>query len=202
MSEKKEVGKVLSRAYKALWLIVAILVLILIFVFMFSWKTDAVEVGADKSIGNTPVTIERMRQIGEWEFLAVSDEEMVDTVVKRLLSKDELIRVYYGELRLGIDMRELADDAITHSGDTVVVTLPQVKLLDENFIDEARTKTFYESGSWNGEVLDKLYDKAKRQMKARCLTRENIKTAQENAESSVKAMLIALGVENFIVNAR
>lgn len=199
---KFDFAKIFSRAYKALWLVAVILVLLLIFMFAFSWKTDAVEIKTNENIGGTPITIERMRQIGEWEFLAVSDEEMVDTVVKRLLSKDELIRVYYGELHLGIDMKELADDAITHQGDTVVVNLPEIKLLDENFIDEARTKTFYESGSWNADVLEKLYDKAKRQMKSRCMTKENLATARENAESSVEAMLISLGVENFIVNAR
>lgn len=32
-------------------------------------------------------------------------------------------------------------------GDTVTLRLPAVHLLDKNFIDEARTKVFYESGN-------------------------------------------------------
>jgi len=197
-----EISKILGRAYRALWLAVLLLVLLLVFMFVFAWKTETVAVTTDEHINSTPISIEKMRKIGEWEFLALSDEEMVDTVAKHLLSKNELIRVYYGELRVGVDMNELTDDSFVVRDDTIVINLPPVKLLDERFIDEAKTKTFYESGSWSGKDLEKLYEKAKLQMKARCLTEANMKTARDNAKSSVETMLIALGIEKFIVNAR
>ncbi len=161
---------------------------------VFSTSTIVLEV--DEKIGNTPVSVERMRQIGEWEFLSISDEEMVDTVRRRLFTKDELVRIYYGELRLGIDMREISDNAIRQKGDSVIVTLPKIKLLDDNFIDEARTRSFYESGSWDNDVREALYQKAKHQMKRNCLTSENIVTARKNAISQVEKMLSSMGISN------
>lgn len=161
---------------------------------VFSTSTIVLEV--DEKIDNTPVSVERMRQIGEWEFLSISDEEMIDTVRRRLFTKDELVRIYYGELRLGIDMREMSDNAIRQKGDSVIVTLPKIKLLDDNFIDEARTRSFYESGSWNNDVREALYQKAKHQMKQNCLTSENIVTARKNAISQVEKMLSSMGISN------
>ncbi len=161
---------------------------------VFSTSTIVLEV--DEKIGNTPVSVERIRQIGEWEFLSISDEEMVDTVRRRLFTKDELVRIYYGELRLGIDMREISDNAIRQKGDSVIVTLPKIKLLDDNFIDEARTRSFYESGSWDNDVREALYQKAKHQMKRNCLTSENIVTARKNAISQVEKMLSSMGISN------
>lgn len=199
---KGKIAEIMRKFYKALILIAVVIVLALVLVAVFSWKTDTVEIKVDEKIGNTPITVERLRQIGQWEFLTVSDEELVDTVDKHLFRKDEMIRIYYGELRLGIDMRELTDDAFKQRGDTVEILLPPIKLLDENFIDEARTKTFYESGKWNGADMEKMYEKARRQMKERCMTHDNIELARENAVNSMKTMLSTLGVEKYIVNSR
>lgn len=33
--------------------------------------------------------------------------------------------------------------------DTVMVTMPPVKLLDDKFVDEAATKSFIEDGKWS-----------------------------------------------------
>lgn len=173
--------------------VVAVAVTLLVLVNMF--KSSSIALDVDETIENTPVSVERMRQIGEWEFLSISDEEIVDTVKKKLLGKEELVRIYYGELRLGVDMKDLADDAITIEGDTVSIALPKIKLLDENFIDEARTKAFYETGKWSGKDHEALYEKAKRQMKAHCLTKENTEKAQANAKVQMQQMLKALGVE-------
>ena len=44
------------------------------------------------------------------------------------------------------------------------MTLPKIGLLDKDFIDEARTESFYESGSWKPSDRDALYKKAYRRM--------------------------------------
>ena len=176
---------------------VAVIVLSLVVLRLIGvFTTSTITLGVDEKINNTPVSVERMRQIGEWEFLSISDEEMVDTVRRRLFAKDELVRIYYGELRLGIDMREMSDNAIKQKGDSVIVTLPKIKLLDDNFIDEARTKSFYESGTWDNKAREVLYQKAKRQMKQNCLTQENLNIARKNAVNQMEKMLSSMGVSN------
>ena len=89
----------------------------------------------------TPTQIKSIESIGEWEFLAVSDEEIVDTVSHGFFGDSELIRIYYGTLRMGIDLRQARKGWIRLEGDTVCADLPPVRLLGNEFIDEARTST-------------------------------------------------------------
>lgn len=149
---------------------------------------------SDTAIKADTTHLKAVRDIGEWEFLTINDEELVDTTESRLLGSDKKItRIYYGVLRLGVDMSEMAPNAITMHGDTVDVKLPAVKLLDDDFIDEARTKAFYENGSWSQEARAALYAKAKRQMLQRCMTQDNINIAQANAVDEVAQVFYSMG---------
>lgn len=189
-----------SKLIIGLLLLTVIVVVAGVAYFFYGVKSSTASLAVNEKIDNTPICVERLRQIGEWEFLCVSNEEIVDTTRKRLFKDDELTRIYTGNLRIGVDMREMKDDAIQLQGDTIVVNLPEVKLLDEKFIDEAATKSFYESGRWTGADYELLYKKAQRQMKEHCLTKENLHTARENGKSQMRKMLEAVGVEKFIVN--
>ena len=160
-----------------------------------SCRNDSMTVHVDDKINLTPTQVKEMKEIGEWEFLSIEDEEMVDTTRKRLFKDDELIRIYTGTLRLGIDLTEAKDDWLTTDGDTLRVTLPPIKLLDEDFIDEAKTQSFFESGSWSDKARDDMYHRAKEKMKQRCLTKENISSAEDNAMKQFFQMFKAMGFE-------
>ena len=184
-------------------LIIGVAVVIAVIVVLF-WvkscvKDNYLEFGTNDTIDPTPTQIQSIRAIGEWEFLSVSAEEMVDTVRKGFFTDDELVRIYYGTLRLGIDMQQLRDDAITVQGDTLQVTLPKVGLLDKDFIDESKTKPFYESGKWSPQAHDALYRKARNQMLHHCLTKDNLTAAQSNAETQIKNLFIQLGYKNVVL---
>ena len=159
-------------------------------------KGDHITLGADNRIELTPTQIQSMKAIGEWEFLSVSAEELVDTVRKGLFKDDELVRIYYGTLRLGLNMHRLQQGWIKAEGDSVEMTLPKIGLLDKDFIDEARTKPFFESGKWKPEDRDALYRKAYRQMMSHCLTPENLQAAEHNAEEQLRNMMRSMGVSN------
>ena len=174
-------------------------------VAIFFWvksalKSNYVEIGSNEQIDTTPTQIQSIRDIGEWEFLSVSAEEMVDTVRKGFFSDDELVRIYYGTLRLGINMQNLSEDAIRVQSDTLQATLPKVTLLDKDFIDEAKTKSFYESGKWTPQAHQALYQKAHRQMLHHCLTKENLTTAQSNAESQLRNLFTQLGYKTITLH--
>ena len=177
----------------------AITILLLAFIaaayLVRSCRNDSVTVHVDDKINLTPTQVKEMKEIGEWEFLSIEDEEMVDTTRKRLFKDDELIRIYTGTLRLGIDLTEAKDDWLTTDGDTLRVTLPPIKLLDEDFIDEAKTQSFFESGSWSDKARDDMYHRAKEKMKQRCLTKENISSAEDNAMKQFFQMFKAMGFE-------
>ena len=184
-------------------LVVKALTLVAIIIFLW-WlliaeKDNHIGLKVDDDINLTPEQIQSIRDIGQWEFLSISNEELVDTVRKGVFSDDQLVRIYYGTLRLGVDLSKTKKNWITAHGDTIVVRLPKVGLLDKEFIDETRTKAFYESGRWTARDREALYRKARRQMMSHALTKENLKTAEANAEHEVRRMMSAMGYNNITV---
>ena len=159
-------------------------------------RDNEVTVSHTSRIGITPVQVESIRRIGQWEFLSIADEELVDTVRRGFWGDSELARIYYGTLRLGIDLNQAKDGWITMDQDTVVVILPAIRLLDDNFLDEARTKTFYEDGKWTEADKASLTQRARMAMKRRCLTRENIYNAEQNAISQFEVILYVMGFQH------
>ena len=187
------VVKVLALAVKVLALAV---ILLLVWWLLFAEKDNHLSLKTEEGINVTPEQIQSIRNIGQWEFLSISDEELVDTLRRGLITNDQLVRIYYGTLRLGFDTKDVK---IQSQGDSVMVTLPRVRLLDEEFIDEARTKAFYESGRWTADDREALYRKAQRLMKAHALTPQNLQTAADNADAQLRRMMQAMGYNNIFI---
>lgn len=179
--------------------LVCIAILLIWFTGKSFFKNNHVSIETNKEIDITAQVVTSMKDIGEWEFLSVTDEELVDTARKAFLGTDQLVRIYYGTLHLGINMKKVKPGWIKGHKDSVTITLPKVEILDNEFINEARTRSFYESGKWTDADRRKLYEKAYRQMKASCFTPENIKSAEENATHEFQSMLKALGAKNVTV---
>lgn len=154
------------------------------------------QVDVDRRIAITPTQIASIQRIGQWEFLSIADEELVDTLRRGFFSDDELIRIYYGTLRLGIDMSKVQPDWITTNGDSIIVILPAVQLLDDRFIDETRTQSFFEKGSWTDADREAMYQTAYARMKARCLNAANINSAEENACRQFYQLIRSMGFSN------
>ena len=90
-------------------------------------------------------------------------------------------------------MHQVEPGWIQTSSDSITVTLPKIGLLDKDFIDEARTKSFYENGSWSAADKEALYKRAYNLMIRHCLTKENLQTAETNAEQQFRNMMKAMG---------
>lgn len=92
--------------------IIVLLALILILGGAFYWLTKDNEVSVVQEDKTTlsPTQVESIENIGQWEFLSVSDEELIDTIRRGFWGDDQLVRIYYGTLRLGIDMKDVKKD--------------------------------------------------------------------------------------------
>jgi hypothetical protein len=180
-------------------LVAAIVALAALWWLVSGISQSEVTLDVNQEIDLTPEQITSIEAIGEWELLAIANEELVDTTRKGFFKDDHLVRIYYGTVRLGIDMKNVEQGWLHTVGDSIVVTLPQPGLLDKNFIDEARTKSFFESGKWSHQDRDKLYQKAYRQMLAHCLTPENLRSARENGEALFTKMMKNMGYERVSV---
>lgn len=179
-------------------ILLTILALILAGTLYWLNKDNTVSVTTEEKTTLSPTQVESIEAIGEWEFLAISNEELVDTVRRGFFGDDQLVRIYYGTLRLGINMKDVKEGWIQANAgkDSIVCTLPPIRLLDNNFIDEARTRSFFEEGKWTGADRQALYDRAYAQMKKRCFTPANIRIAQRNAKQQFRDMFKAMGFPN------
>lgn len=162
-------------------------------------KDNSISIGTSQQIDITPTQIQSIKNIGQWSFLTINDEEMIDTVRTGFFSDDQLVRIYYGTLQLGIDMNDTSDEWITRSNDSIVILLPEVRLLDKNFIDEARTRSFMESGKWTSADRHALYRRAQAAMIRRCVTPANLRSAEQQAATQFDELMRAMGFNNVII---
>ena len=155
----------------------------------------------DNHIDLTPAQVTSIKKIGKWEFLSMQMEEIVDSVHKRmLLSDEELVRIYKGTIRLGVDMSKLSEDWLTTKGDTAIVKMPKIQQLNKKFIDEARTETFYETGSWSGIARERMYLIAERRMKQRLAKSNAYQEAERNGQEQVTALMHSFGFRTVVVS--
>ena len=185
--------KTWTKIYVTLGLVAVIVVTGIVWRLTDEVKDAKLEVVSDNKIDITPEVIQSIKSIGEWEFLSIADEEMVDTIRKGIFTDDHLVRIYYGQLSIGVNMRKVGPRWIEATGDSVTVTLPKVELLDNDFIDEARTKSFYESGKWSAADREAMYRRAYSMMKRNCLNAKNIRAAEMNAEAQIANIMKGLG---------
>ncbi len=179
--------------FYAISLIVLVLALAGLAYYFSTHTIFSAYVEDNQKIDLTPQQIRSIKDIGQWEFLSISEEELVDTVRKGFFSDDHLVRIYHGRLSIGTNLQQLDEQLISVQGDTLHIVLPAITLLDDDFIDEANTRSFHETGRWSPAAREALYQKAKRQMKAHALTPENLKTAQEYGETEIKRLLQNMG---------
>ena len=178
--------------------ILVTLLLLTVVAFAAIWlyqgvRQTEVSLGADQRIDLTPQQIQSIKDIGQWEFLSVSDEQLVDTTRRGIFSDDHLVRIYYGTMRLGIDMRQLETGWIQREGDSLTIILPSIGLLDRDFIDEARTRSFHESGRWTAQDREALLKRAYQRMLQHGMTDQNIESARQNGEALFRQMMRSMG---------
>lgn len=150
----------------------------------------------------TDTQIASIQDIGQWELLTITDEEMADTTRTSFWGKSSLVRIYYGTLRLGINMKHTTRDDISWNHDTLCIALPPIELLDSNFIDEARTRSFYEQGQWTEQDRQALYYQARRKMLNRCITPQAYQSARNNAFDQMQRILLAMGYKKTRITLR
>ncbi len=183
------------------WLLAAVAVIILALWAYRQCSTGKTTIAIEhnRAIDTTPEEIRALRDIKQWETLSINCEELVDTFDTDWKGNRQLVRIYTGTVRLGVDLTDAAPDWFTTHGDTAILKLPDIKLLDEKFIDEARTRSFYERGNWDAHTRQQLYDRARRAMLRRSLTPDNLELAQQNANEQFTSLMKGLGYRTVIV---
>ncbi len=79
----------------------SVLLLLVVVSLILRWidKSNSLYIEENKRIDLTPTLIKSIEEIGEWEFLQLTDEELVDTIKHGFFGDSRLVRIYYGTLR-------------------------------------------------------------------------------------------------------
>lgn len=189
---------------KIMLYVTAVLLIVVLFIGGAKWWKNKggihIEAGINPNIELTPQQIKSIEDIGQWEFLAIQQEVVTDTLRKGFFTDDRLVAIYRGTLRLGVDLRLADKNWVYAHGDTVTLRLPKIRLLDRRFIDETRTKVFYESGKWSNHARQQQYYKAYNQMIRQSLTKANLKQAEDYAYDYFESMFKLLGFETIEIS--
>lgn len=186
--------------------------LVLIIVLLAAWwlrgcrddrisgKSEGLHIEHNDRIDITAEEVREAFPIAKMEFLTIETEELAEMSKKGFWGTSHLARIYPGKIRLGIDIAQLPPDWISIAGDTAKLRLPYPGLLEENFIDEAASRPFHETGSWTSAEREILYRKAHAAMMERSLTPARRQQARKSATEYFQHALFALGFKFVIIS--
>lgn len=151
-----------------------------------------------------PVVVEGVQRLDRlatvrWTESVPVTKESGGTQLERLFSGEKVLLVAVGEVEAGVDLSELGKDDVKVSGERVTIRLPQPEILSTS-LDEGKTRVYDRDYSpLNLRPDDGLVERARAEaeQKVEQAARENgiLDTAEQNAESSIRAFVTTLGFE-------
>ena len=151
----------------------------------------------------SPVVVEGVRDLDQlatvrWrESIVVTRESASENALDRLFSGEEVLLVATGDVQAGVDLSEIGEDDVRVQDDAVTFRLPAPEVLSAS-LDEEKTRVYdREYGPLNLRPDDDLVEEARARAEERIeeAARENgiLRTAETNAEDSIRAFVETLG---------
>ena len=193
------------KQYIAIAVIIIAIAALCLLGFRACVKESGVAEAPDEQVTETRAVIDSIRSIGQWELTSIDMNVEVDTMQKRWLGlvKDNLRRRYYGTLSIGIDMAAAAPDCYRPANaDTVYVTLPDVALLDTNFIDESQTEILSSQNDdfeRNSQVKKEMLARARHKMMSAATSDTTLVRCRQRATDALTRRLQGIGYKAVIV---
>ncbi len=149
-----------------------------------------------------PVVVEGVRELDQlatvrWTESVPVTRQSGGDVLERLFSGEEVLLIATGEVEAGVDLAEIGADDVSVEGDTVTMRLPEPEILSSS-LDEEKTRVYDRDFSpLNVHPDDELVEEARARAleKVEAAARENgiLKTAETNAQDSIRAFVTSLG---------
>jgi hypothetical protein len=149
-----------------------------------------------------PVVVEGVRELDQlatvrWTESVPVTRQSGGDVLERLFSGEEVLLIATGEVEAGVDLSEIGEDDVSVEGDTVTMRLPEPEILSSS-LDEEKTRVYDRDFSpLNVHPNDELVEEARARAleKVEAAARENgiLKTAETNAQDSIRAFVTTLG---------
>ena len=142
----------------------------------------------------------------KFEVFSVQDEHLGMLYKEALVSPDYYIRKYQSKLCYGFDARNMSSEDIRYDNDTLFIKIPQIQLLDENFLNESAEHTLFEKPTnWDTrrkELVVGLRDLVEAQAVRKMEIKGYYESAVEAAETEIASIFQSFGFKNVIVKAQ
>ena len=152
------------------------------------------------------VTLSRLSPTRQLRVMSIYKEVVVGrTKTENTLlgpMERKIYAIYPAQLNIGYDLSEFGDDWIRASHDTVYVSLPPVKVLNEGgqFVDEARRRVPIESGTWTAGEMNELRTRANQEMLLQCAEDGCFSEATAQGRALIESLLHSLGYRNVVID--
>lgn len=186
---------------KILVAVTAVVLILMVWLVIRAVKGDD---GLPFSVGDA--TIRNITKTEKLKVLTMHKDVLAaqHRVTRGLFSdtEEKLYVIYPATLNFGFDLAKCDTSSVTTMGDTLVVTLPPVEILNtgEKSVDEASKHTAIESGQWSPADMAKLRDRAEALMLRTCEYDSCYHKAERVAADMVALMAKKMGFQHVIVN--
>lgn len=109
----------------------------------------------------------------------------------------EAAYIVKGEIRAGIDVREITRESLSMAGDTLYVRMPVVKVLDA-IVNPSDITIFDHSGTIPDEDMSMYVPEAKARMVSKAIRQGILEQARESARNTLCQMFMACGFRTVI----
>ena len=148
-----------------------------------------------------PTVVRQIQQLQRLETVFFSMDKIVSggwesRYLPTFLSGERLLLIVYGDVTAGVDLAGIGPSEVTVSGQTVRMKLPDAEVFSAR-VDNERTRVYSrESGlftSVSAGLESEVRREAERQIRQAALDNGILKTATENAHTTLTSFLRGLG---------
>jgi hypothetical protein len=148
-----------------------------------------------------PTVVRQIQELQRLETVSYTMDKIIsgehaNAYLPKFLVGDRLLLVVHGEVVAGINLAGLRPGDVQVSGQKVSIHLPAAEIFSTR-IDNARTKVYSRDtglfSSPDPDLESEVREEAERQLKQAALQDGILKTAAENARSTISGMLQGFG---------
>jgi Protein of unknown function (DUF4230) len=148
-----------------------------------------------------PTVVRQIQQLQRLETVSFSMDKIIsgehDTpYLPKFLVSDRLLLVVHGDVIAGVDLGQLQSQDVSIQGQTITVRIPKSQILVTN-LDNSKTRVYSRDtglfSSPDPNLETEVRQEAERQLQAAALQGNILKTADDNARSTLSALLRSLG---------
>jgi hypothetical protein len=148
-----------------------------------------------------PTVVRQIQQLQRLETVSYTMDKIIsgenaNAYLPKFLAGDRLLLVVHGEVVAGINLESLQPGDVLIQGQKVSIHLPAAKVFSTR-IDNAKTKVYSRDtglfSSPDPNLESKVREEAERQLQQAALQDGILKTAADNARSTISGMLKGFG---------